>query len=101
MIDEMFDPERSSADHLERAIASAHSAPQGNRCYLPVGGSLVIPSLLTAFAPEHEAQIRGAAAPSAPHVVPKLVDYDEEAHAFTYDTRQARKQPNWTFADPA
>ena len=61
----------------------------------------MIPSLLTTFASEFEVQIHGAAAASAPYLVPKLVDYDEEAHAFTYDTAQARKQPNWTFTDPA
>jgi NADH:ubiquinone oxidoreductase subunit F (NADH-binding) len=99
-IDEMFDRAASGADHAARAAEGARSAPQGNRCYLPVGGAHLIPSLLTRFASEFDARVGGHAAVSTPYLAPKIVDYDEATHTFTYDEAQARKRPDWTFSSP-
>src|SRR5262249_49911929 len=47
-LDELFerDPTR---DAVERALLAARNAPQANRCYLPVQGSIILPSLIRRF----------------------------------------------------
>jgi NADH-quinone oxidoreductase subunit F len=80
-IDGLFDGDAASEDNLPRALYGARSAPQGNRCYLPVQGSIMVPSMLRAFSGEFEAQLAHPAAPSEPWPIPKLVDYDEERGA--------------------
>jgi len=32
-------------------------------------------------------------------VLPKIVDWDEDATRFSYDDRCARKRPDWTYAE--
>jgi len=71
---------------------AAESAPQGNRCYLPVQGALLVPTLLKAFAKEFQ-----KAMSDAEWQVPKIVDFDETTGTFHYDERQRFKQPDWTF----
>jgi len=100
-IDELFDPEMATADDPERALFGAASAPQGNRCYLPVQGATLIPALLRRFADDFTAQIASADVPVPAWPIPKLLDYDEATHAFTLDARQALKEPDWTYRDPA
>ncbi|MFS8065955.1 MAG: NADH-ubiquinone oxidoreductase-F iron-sulfur binding region domain-containing protein, partial [Byssovorax sp.] len=100
-IDELFDPELATPDDFERALYGARSAPQGNRCYLPVQGSIVIPNLLSRFRDEFTAQLASPDRPSARYVVPVIVDFDEATSTFTYDLDRERKQPNWTYAEPA
>jgi NADH:ubiquinone oxidoreductase subunit F (NADH-binding) len=105
-IDELFDPKTATLDDFDRALFGARSAPQGNRCYLPVQGSIVIPSLLTRFHAEFDALLAGmqAAVAGGPipatgsYVLPKMVDFDEASRSFSYDVDQARKLPNWTYA---
>ena len=53
-IDELFDPKLATPDDFERAFYGAHRAPQGNRCYLPVQGSVLIPSLIERFPEEFD-----------------------------------------------
>ncbi|HEX5034909.1 MAG TPA: NADH-ubiquinone oxidoreductase-F iron-sulfur binding region domain-containing protein [bacterium] len=90
------DPAKELDDHdLDELLAGAETAPQGNRCYLPVQGSQLIPSLVGRFG----AEIRKPA--KAEWTLPKIVDYDEKSHRFTYDERQKLKQPDWTYAEPA
>ena len=100
-IDELFDPELATPDDIERALYGARSAPQGNRCYLPVQGSIVVPNLLSSFRDEFTAQLATPDRPSARYVVPVIVDFDEATSTFTYDLDRERKQPNWTYAEPA
>ncbi len=100
-LDELFDPEMATPDDPERAMFGAASAPQGNRCYLPVQGSILLPSLMRRFAGEFTDQIANAAEPVAEWQVPKIVDYDEEAHRFVYDQKQPLKEPDWTYRDPS
>ena len=98
--DELFKP-GASRELLDRALIGAQHAPQGNRCYLPVEASILIPSLLKRFKGEFEEQAAHGAADSREVVVPKIVDYDEERRVFVYDDAQARKRPDWTYEQPS
>jgi len=99
-LDELFDPALATPDDLESALYGARSAPQGNRCYLPVQGSIVVPSLLAKYAAQFEAQIADPGASPAPFLVPKMVDFDERTRVFRYDLAQPRKRPDWTYEEP-
>ena len=98
-LDELFDPARATKNLLEEAFYEARSAPQANRCYLPVEAAELIPSLLARFSDEFSAQVASPATPSQPYLVPKIVDFDEATRVFTYDAAQARKLPDWGYAD--
>ena len=101
-IDDLFDPALASEDDVARAIQGARAAPQGNRCYLPVQGSVLIPALMTRFDAEVRAQLARAARREAPPpawTIPKMVDFDEATRSFVYDDAQARKKPDWTFEE--
>jgi NADH:ubiquinone oxidoreductase subunit F (NADH-binding) len=97
-IDELFDPEKATPDDPERAVVGAAHAPQGNRCYLPVQGSILIPSLYGRFRQEFDAQLAQPARESAEALIPKIVDFD--GANFRYDENQPFKQPDWTYATP-
>jgi NADH-quinone oxidoreductase subunit F len=99
-LDAYFDPEEPSADLYDRVLAGAEHAPQGNRCYLPVQGAVLIPSILKAFRGEFDEQLEHRRRPSSPLAPPKMTDYDEERHAFTYDPLQPFKNPDWTYSLP-
>jgi hypothetical protein len=99
-LDELFDPATATPDDPERALFSAKSAPQGNRCYLPVQASVVVPHLITRFARDFAAQVADPAATPTPWKIPKLVDFDEATGKFVYDEKQARKEEDWTYAEP-
>ncbi len=80
---------------------AAESAPQGNRCYLPVQAANLIPSLLKHFRKEFMASSVQATLEKDPEwVLPKILDFDESSHRFTYDLHQHFKQPDWTYAEP-
>jgi NADH:ubiquinone oxidoreductase subunit F (NADH-binding) len=98
-IDELFDPALATNDDPERALYAARSAPQGTRCYLPVQGSIVVPSLLRAFQDEFDAQLRAPAGGPPAWPIPKIVDFDAAAGRFVYDEHQAYKQPDWTYRE--
>lgn len=84
-----------SADELLEVVEGAQHAPQGNRCYLPVQGSRLIPSLLRDY-PE---QFRGAAS-GEPWELPKLVRLDARSGRFARDHLQQYKQPDWSYQLP-
>jgi NADH-quinone oxidoreductase subunit F len=96
----LFDPRTCSPDDLPRARFGARSAPQGNRCYLPVQGAALIPSLMSRFAKEFDQIVASPELVTRPVPLPKFVDYDPAAHRFVLDERQARKRPDWTY-EPA
>jgi NADH-quinone oxidoreductase subunit F len=96
----LFDPRTCSPDDLPRARFGARSAPQGNRCYLPVEGSVLIPSLMSRFEKEFEEIVASPERVTRPVPLPKFVDYDPAAHRFFLDERQPRKRPDWTY-EPA
>lgn len=97
-LDELFDPKTAKPDDLEQAVYGARSAPQGNRCYLPVQGSVVIPSLMARFKEEFDAQLARPSESGPAWILPKIADFDEDASAFQVDPRQAFKNPDWTFS---
>lgn len=99
-LDALFDPSQARPDELARARYGALSAPQGNRCYLPAEGAALIPSLMSRYAAEFEAQIREPARPSQAVPVPKIVDFDETTGTFLLDELQQRKRPDWTYEPP-
>jgi NADH:ubiquinone oxidoreductase subunit F (NADH-binding) len=99
-IDELFDPKLATADDPERALTGAIHAPQGNRCYLPVQGSILIPNLLSKFRADVDAQIAHPEAAAPEYTIPKMVGFDAEARRFVYDSHQPRKRPDWTYAEP-
>jgi NADH-quinone oxidoreductase subunit F len=99
-IDELFDPKTATPDDYERALFGARSAPQGNRCYLPVQGAQLIPSLMTRFKAEFDAQLARPNSGPRRWRLPKIADYDESLKKFVYDLRQDTKNPDWTFKDP-
>jgi hypothetical protein len=98
-LDELFEPERSAREQLGRALFGARSAPQGNRCYLPVQGSILIPSIIDRFATEFEDERTPANRPTARMPVPKFVDFDEATRVFSYNERLAFKNPDWTYPE--
>lgn len=99
-IDELFDPRTATPDDYERALFGARSAPQGNRCYLPAGGAQVIPSLMTRFKSEFDAQLARPKSGPGRWRIPKIADYDDAVRKFVYDVRQDTKNPDWTYRDP-
>ncbi len=96
-IDELFDPRKATPDDPERAVIAVQRAPQGNRCYLPVQGATLIPSLIKRYRAEFDDQVRAPRQPTRQFRVPKLTDYDEASHRFSIDLTQELKRPDWTY----
>jgi NADH-quinone oxidoreductase subunit F len=67
-----------------------------NRCYLGAQEQLVIGSLLRQFPHEFAAHLEGAE-PAPEEPVAKIVDIRDGVAI--YDERQARKRPDWTYAE--
>ena len=99
-LDALFGEEPPRTDVLEHALYGARSAPQGNRCYLPVQASVLLPSLTERFPDAFERLARRPAEVGPAWPLPKIVDYDPETGAFRYDERQARKLPDWSYEEP-
>ncbi len=83
---------------METALARAHIVAHGNRCALPVGERVMIQSVIQRFAPEFQAHFNARCPLPRKIAVPKIVSYDPERRVFTYDERQAKKLPDWTYA---
>src|SRR5919106_5529983 len=83
---------------LDEALARARGATDGQKCALPTGTSLLMQSLFLTF----EEEFRSHAGRECPSprglVLPKIVDWDEDAGRFTYDERYVKKRPDWTYA---
>ncbi len=99
-LDTLFEEEPPRPDVLDRVLFGARSAPQGNRCYLPVQASVLVPSLASRFKSQFDLLARRPSDLGAAWLLPKMVDYDAEAHAFHYDESQVRKLPDWTYEEP-
>src|SRR5919106_847010 len=83
---------------LDEALVRARGATDGQKCALPTGTSLLMQSLFLTF----EEEFRSHAGRECPSprglVLPKIVDWDEDAGRFTYDERYVKKRPDWTYA---
>ncbi len=86
-------------DHdIEVIGARLDTVTDANRCFLGAQEQALIGSLLRQFPEEFAAHLEGAAPAPAPEVpVAKLVDIRDGVA--TYDERQARKRPDWTYAE--
>jgi NADH-quinone oxidoreductase subunit F len=82
---------------IESMRAWLAQVTDGNRCYLGAEEQAVIASILRAFPEEFVAHIEGHRCPlPRPIELPKVVDL-RDGRA-TYDSRQYRKRPDWTYA---
>ena len=98
-LDGFFGARPPKVDDYLRALYGARSAPQANRCYLPVQGAALIPSLLETFEAEFDAHLAEATSGAEPILIAQIRDFDRERGVFVLDERQARKQPDWTYAE--
>ena len=68
-----------------------------NRCFLPVEEQQLVGSLLRTFPEDFAAHLEGRCPTPRTIPIPKIVDLTDGR--VTYDERQARKRPDWTYAD--
>lgn len=93
--------EDRGSDHDIATIGSRlPKVTDSNRCGLGMEERLIVSSMLKAFPAEFAAHLEGRCT-EARHdlVIPKLVDL--AGGVATYDTRHARKRPDWTYAEQA
>jgi NADH:ubiquinone oxidoreductase subunit F (NADH-binding) len=69
---------------VEYALEGSAMAPQGNRCYLPVQHSLLVPSIVRNFASEFQRAFNGGGSSKRRMFLPKMIDFDEATHTFRY-----------------
>ncbi len=75
-----------SQDDIEAIFEISGRCTNQTRCFLPTQESLLIPSIINAFASEFKAHIAGNRdSQERDLVLPKLHEYDEDTCTFTYD----------------
>ena len=74
--------EKQDAAIINVILNGAKSAPRENRCYLPVQGSIIIPSLIETFRSEFEALLENPNQFPPKVVLPKIVDYMKKTSRF-------------------
>lgn len=80
-------------------LARARTVTDGQKCALPTGESLLMQSLLQTFGQEFEEHERRACDRQRDGLLlPKIIEFDEDAGRFRYDDRYALKLADWTFA---
>ena len=78
--------------------ARLRSVTDQTRCYLAAEEQLMVSSVLREFPDEFALHLEGrCSSDPRPILIPKIVDLADGV--VTYDGRQARKQPDWTYAD--
>ena len=96
-------------ERIEAGAADAHDidvmrywvqrVTDGNRCFLAVEEQAVVSSIMRTFPEEFDEHLSLHRCPRPrPVPLPKLVDL--AGGRATYDEKQYRKQPDWTFAPP-
>jgi NADH:ubiquinone oxidoreductase subunit F (NADH-binding) len=83
----------SDLEHIHRSLTTVADA---NRCFLPVEEQQLIGSLLRTFPEDFAAHLEGRCPHPRAISVPKIIDLADGQ--VTYDERQARKRPDWTYA---
>jgi NADH:ubiquinone oxidoreductase subunit F (NADH-binding) len=88
---------QGTEQHVEVIGARLLSVTDQTRCFLAAEEQAVVSSILRAFPEEFALHLEGRCS-VAPRTIdaPKLVDV--AGGVATYDDRQARKQPDWTYA---
>ena len=74
--------EEQDSSLIQRILNGAKSAPRENRCYLPVQGSIIIPSLVDTFRNEFEDLLGNKGSVPSKVVLPKIADFDEQESKF-------------------
>ncbi len=90
-IDEM----RGGDGDVEVIGARLRKVTDGNRCFLPVEEQTVVSSILRSFPQEFADHLEGSCTRRHGIRVPKIVDLSDGT--VTYDEKQARKNPDWTY----
>ncbi len=85
-----------NAGDMEEIVERADRVTDGQKCALPSGTRVLALSLIQSFAQEFSAHSKGPCPLPREIVLPKLVDYDEEAGKFLYDHRYASTPHQWT-----
>ena len=80
---------------VETIGARLLTVTDGNRCYLPVEEQDLISSVLRRFPDDFAAALERGPTTDRAYPVPKVVDL--EGGVATYDERQERKRPDWTY----
>ena len=86
---------KGSEGDLERIEEWLPLVVDANRCYLPVEERRVVASFLLAFPEDFAAHLEGPCPRPRDIPVPKIVNL--EAGQVTYDLKQAKKLPDWTY----
>ncbi|MCD9622260.1 NADH-ubiquinone oxidoreductase-F iron-sulfur binding region domain-containing protein [Rhabdothermincola salaria] len=81
---------------LGRIAENLRIVADGNRCYIPVQERVMVSSILRAFPDDVAAHLEGRC-PSDRSVVPTPKIADIVDGRVTYDDRQDRKRPDWTY----
>ena len=100
-LDRLFLDDGEAEELANQAVDAALAAPHQTRCYLPVQGSILVPSLVETFPEQFRDGAAALGAASEEYLLPKIVDFDEEAGRFRYDHYQPFKQFDWTYQVPA
>lgn len=82
-LEKLMEGRRDGTD-IDFVIEGAMMAPHGNRCYLPVEHSLSCPSIVGSFSGEFIAHYGRGCQDCRSLVLPKIHDFDEDKHTFTY-----------------
>ncbi len=88
-----------NADQADLDVVGARlrTVTDANRCYLGTEEQLLVSSILETFPDDFVDHLGGACRlPRRTHLVPKVEDIVDGT--VTYDGRQARKRPDWTYA---
>ncbi|MGH2671556.1 MAG: NADH-ubiquinone oxidoreductase-F iron-sulfur binding region domain-containing protein [Actinomycetota bacterium] len=96
---ERIDRGDGSEVDVETILARAYTVTDAQRCALPTGETLIAQSAVQVFGPEFVEHFgRGCPRPRD-LLLPKIVDFDQEAGEFLFDTEYRRKRPDWTYED--
>ena len=90
----------ASEREVEVIGARLRSVTDQVRCYLATEEQILIASLLQRFPEEFALHLEGRCSKETerPLLAPKIVDVADGV--VTWDEKQARKQPDWTYAEP-
>lgn len=94
-----FEAGNGTEQDIETILARCVTVDQGNRCALPTGEHLVIESIINRYSEEFHSHCGTTCTLQRELRLPKLVDYDEKTHTFTYDEHQQFKQPDWSYVN--
>ena len=88
----------SDAADLDVIGARLRTVTDANRCYLGTQEQLLVSSILETYPEDFADHLAGfCRLPPRSHLVPKVIDIADGRVVF--DERQARKRPDWTYAD--